>query len=133
MRKIVGDVTRTKREIGMRSASRYDFHCLRTTFVTTALQKGMSETKLRALTGHTTVDLVIRHYFKPRGRDVASELEAVMPIALTGRKAVKPVAALPEGAADPVAEIATRMRNLTASDQARLAVMLKMRNGSGGH
>jgi integrase len=125
MRKLVGDVTRTKRSIGMRSASRYDFHCLRTTFVTTALQKGLSETKLRALTGHTTVDLVIRHYFKPRGKDVASELEAVMPIALTGRKIAKPIAVLPETVAtESIAEIMAKLEGLTEKQKKSLAAML---------
>jgi len=79
----IAKVTRTKRVVGMMSASRYDFHCLRTTFVTLAISRGFSIDKLRALTGHTTVDLVMRHYFKPKGSDFAEQLAKAMPGVLT--------------------------------------------------
>jgi len=81
--------TRVKRIIGKNSASRYDFHCLRTTFVTLAISAGMSADKLRALTGHSTVDVVLRHYFKPRGVDFADELKNALPESLT--KSTSPV------------------------------------------
>ena len=75
--------TRVKRKVGVKEASRYDFHCLRTTFVTLAISAGMSVDKLRALTGHATVDLVMRHYFKPKGTDFAEELKKALPAVLT--------------------------------------------------
>jgi len=75
--------TRVKRKVGMKAASRYDWHCFRTTFVTLAISAGMSADKLRALTSHTTVELVMRHYFKPKGTDFAEELKSAMPSVLT--------------------------------------------------
>ena len=67
----------------MNAASKYDFHCLRTTFVTLAISAGVSADKLRALTGHSTVDTVLKHYFKPKGIDFAEELKAALPDVLT--------------------------------------------------
>jgi integrase len=79
----IANVTRVKRKHGMKEASKYDFHCLRTTFVTLAISNGLSIDKLRALTGHATVEIVMRHYFKPKGTDFSDELAEVMPEALT--------------------------------------------------
>ncbi len=58
----ISAITRANRIIGRRAANLYDFHALRTTFVTQALLPEMSIDKLKALTSHTTVDLVLRHY-----------------------------------------------------------------------
>jgi len=77
------EVTQIKRKHGTNSASRYGFHALRTTFVTLAISAGFSVDKLRALTGHSTVDTVLRHYFKPKGIDFSEELRRVMPAVLT--------------------------------------------------
>jgi integrase len=83
MREKIVNVTRVKREVGTMSASKYDFHCLRTTFVTLAISRGVSIDILRSLTGHTTVELVMRHYFKPKGSDFAEQLTKAMPGVLT--------------------------------------------------
>ena len=77
------EITQTRREIGVRAASKYDFHALRTSFVTLAINGGISIDKLRALTGHKTVDIVLKHYFKPKGTDVANDLEKALPGILT--------------------------------------------------
>ena len=77
------EITQTRRDIGVRAASKYDFHALRTSFVTLAINGGISIDKLRALTGHKTVDIVLKHYFKPKGTDVANDLEKAMPNILT--------------------------------------------------
>ncbi len=82
-KKTIAEVTRTPRSVGVRAASIYDFHALRTTFVTLAISAGVSVDKLRALTGHTTVEIVMRHYFKPKGTDFADELRKALPAILT--------------------------------------------------
>ena len=82
-KKAIADVTRAQRKHGMKSASKYDFHALRTTFVTIAIKNGFAIDKLRALTGHATVEIVMRHYFKPKGTDFSNELAQAMPQALT--------------------------------------------------
>jgi len=126
----IREVTRANRAVGRRAASLYDFHALRTTFVTQALLAGMSIDKLKALTGHTTVDLVLRHYFKPKGTDVARDLEAALPAVLTRQPEPRPIAALPEGGAppaapDPLAEIAARICSLTPDQRTALADLLR--------
>jgi len=77
-------VTQSRRRIGVRAASTYDFHALRTTFVTLAINGGVSLDKVRALTGHKTVELVLRHYFKPKASELAAELVRALPGVLTG-------------------------------------------------
>jgi integrase len=94
------EVTQTRRDIGVRAASKYDFHALRTSFVTLAINGGISIDKLRALTGHKTVDIVLKHYFKPKGTDVADDLEKALPNILTkaGARAREPGERTPDAA-----------------------------------
>jgi hypothetical protein len=103
IKQLVTDVTRVERTFGLRAASKYDFHALRTTFVTLALSAGISVEILKALTGHATVEIVMRHYFKPKGSDFADQLTQAMPKVLTAPstedkafKAAKPVKVIPK-------------------------------------
>lgn len=120
----ISDVTRVKRVVGLKAASKYDFHGLRTTFVTLALNAGISIDKLKALTGHNTVEVVLKNYFKPRGTEVASELEAALPAVLTGRSQPKPKVALPATKNDPVAEIAAKIGELSKGQRKALTALL---------
>lgn len=123
-------VTRTDRLVGLKAASKYDFHGLRTTFVTLALNAGISEDKLKALTGHHTVEVVLKHYFKPKGTDVADELQAAFPAALTGRdKTEANLVALP-AKHNPLASLAAQIKDLTKADRAQLAAMLRKAEGA---
>ncbi len=79
----IKSVTQSQRRIGVRAASTYDFHALRTSFVTLAISGGVSLDKVRALTGHKTVDLVLRHYFKPKASELAADLVRALPEELT--------------------------------------------------
>jgi integrase len=80
----IKSVTQSQRRVGVRAASTYDFHALRTSFVTLAISGGVSLDKVRALTGHKTVDLVLRHYFKPKASELAADLARALPEVLTG-------------------------------------------------
>jgi integrase len=82
----IRNITRVSRTMGNRKASKYDFHALRTTFVTLALSAGIGVEILKALTGHATVEIVMRHYFKPKGSDFEKQLCAAMPASLTLKK-----------------------------------------------
>jgi integrase len=82
----IRSATRVSRTMGNRKASIYDFHALRTTFVTLALSAGIGVEILKALTGHATVEIVMRHYFKPKGSDFEKQLCAAMPASLTLEK-----------------------------------------------
>ena len=86
VKQAIARITRIKREHGQKSASIYDWHALRTTFVTLALSAGVPMELVRRVTGHTTVDIVLRHYFRP-GRDTfKAALVGALPAVLTGDK-----------------------------------------------
>jgi integrase len=117
-------VTRTQRHIGVHAASKYDFHALRTTFVTLAINGGISIDKLRALTGHKTVDIVLKHYFKPKGTDVADDLEKALPSVLTKHKA-RTVGTPPPAQEGPVDHALKILRALTPQEWEILETRLK--------
>jgi hypothetical protein len=104
----------------LKSASRYDFHALRTSFVTMALNAGMKIEMLKALTGHSLVETVVRFYFKPKGTDARAELEAALPDVLTGRNG-----AAPRQIGAGVAGLARQLQALSKTDRAALQKLLK--------
>ena len=76
--------TSIKREYGGKLASVKDFHSLRTTWITMALSAGVPMELVRRVTGHSTVNVVLKHYFRP-GREVfRQKLENSLPQVLTG-------------------------------------------------
>lgn len=82
--KDAGIQTRIKREGSDRKACVKDFHSLRTTWITMALSAGVPMELVRRVTGHSTVNVVLKHYFRP-GREVfRQKLESSLPQVLTG-------------------------------------------------
>lgn len=70
----------TERAQGIkRRASVRGWHSFRVAFVTRALAAGMPEEMVRRVTGHTAVDVVRRHYFKPGREEFKREFEKAMP------------------------------------------------------
>jgi hypothetical protein len=61
------------------SAAIRGWHSFRVAFVTRALAAGMPEELVRRVTGHTAVDIVRRHYFKPGREEFRREFEKAMP------------------------------------------------------
>jgi integrase len=55
------------------------WHSFRTTFITLALSAGMPMELVRRVTGHTTVDVVLKHYFRPGRQQFQTALQAAMP------------------------------------------------------
>lgn len=88
---VVAATTRTKRE-GRRAVSIYDFHALRTSFVTALKLGGMSDEEIVKLTGHQyrrpgerEGSLVLElNYNKIKGTDYAARLATILPPFLTG-------------------------------------------------
>ncbi|MCQ2395758.1 MAG: hypothetical protein MJ249_15870 [Kiritimatiellae bacterium] len=76
-------MTRQSREIGKRRASIYDFHALRTTFVTLAAIYGIPLETVRLFTGHSGVAVLQQYYDRAKGTDVAAKFAAAMPASLT--------------------------------------------------
>jgi integrase len=63
------------------------WHSFRVGFVTRALAAGMPEELVRRVTGHTAVDVVRRHYFRPNREEFRREFEKAMPgMAMNGGK-----------------------------------------------
>ena len=119
----VDDITRNPTSSRIRSASKYDFHSLRTSFVTLALfgDRPMTLDQVKAITGHKTVELILKHYAKPGAQQMKKSLEGALPLALTGGGAEP--RQITQG--DPIAELAAQFRKLTKADKMRLSAMLK--------
>ncbi len=63
----------------LRRGSVRGWHSFRVGFVTQALAAGMPEELVRRVTGHSTVDVVRKHYFKPGRDEFRREFEKAMP------------------------------------------------------
>ncbi len=72
-----GDAQRCKR------ANLRGWHSFRTTFITLALSAGMPMELVRRVTGHTTVEVVLKHYFRPDREEYRKAMQAAMPKLLT--------------------------------------------------
>ena len=79
-------LTRQRRANGQRAASVLDWHCLRTTFITAALLRGMSIDLLRKATGHGSVQIVLDNYLNPDAADYRAAFQGALPDVLTGNK-----------------------------------------------
>lgn len=116
LRAQVTRLTRVDREQGQRAASVRDWHALRATFVTLALAAGVPVEMVRRVTGHATVEVVLKHYFRPDREHFRNALAVAMPEVLTG---VKPARLKPvEEMAVLVDKLATG--KATEEDKARL-------------
>ncbi|VGO14643.1 hypothetical protein PDESU_03208 [Pontiella desulfatans] len=59
------------------------FHSLRTTWITMALSAGVPMELVRRVTGHSTVEVVLKYYFRPDREAFRNALESSMPGLLT--------------------------------------------------
>jgi len=116
VKQAVRDATQEKREHGQRAASVRDWHALRATWVTLALAAGVPVELVRRVTGHATVEIVLKHYFRPDREQFRAALTGALPGILTGGTPakVKP--------ADELATLAGKLAAGTATkeDKARL-------------
>jgi integrase len=81
--------THVMRQNTKRMASVKDFHSLRTTWITMALIAGVPMELVRRVTGHSTVNIVLKHYFHPGREDFREALETALPEMMTGRTTKK--------------------------------------------
>jgi integrase len=77
-----GEIHET-RPNGKRRASVRDFHSFRVTWVTLALSAGVPLEIVQKVTGHKTIEIVLKHYFQPGREDFRKALEAALPKLLT--------------------------------------------------
>jgi len=69
---------------GARRASVRDFHSFRVTWITLALAAGVPLELVQRVTGHKTVEVVLKHYFRPGREDFKQRILAAMPRLLSG-------------------------------------------------
>jgi integrase len=80
--KFRGEIHAT-RKTGLRRASVRDFHSFRVTWVTLALTASVPIELVQKVTGHKTVDVVLKHYFQPGREEFRRALQTAMPKLLT--------------------------------------------------
>ena len=102
-----------------RRASVADWHSLRTSWITLALAAGVPVELCRLVTGHQTVEIVMRHYFKPQAEHLRAVLGDKLPDVLTGNGAA------PKQIGAGVAGFARQLKDLSAADRAALQKLLK--------
>lgn len=111
--KAAGIETLAERSDGMQKASIKGFHSLRTTWITMALSAGVPMELVRRVTGHSTVDVVLKHYFRPGKEAFKTALETAMPKMLTGGNGEAPgKAAKDQKADDSNQELLQKIRGL---------------------
>jgi len=76
--KRLGDLS-AARKGGLRRASIRDFHSFRVTWITLALAAGVPMELVTRVTGHQTVNVVLKHYFRPGREDFRQAIESAMP------------------------------------------------------
>ncbi|MCL4180951.1 MAG: tyrosine-type recombinase/integrase [Verrucomicrobia bacterium] len=64
---------------GLRRASIRDFHSFRVTWITLALAAGVPLELVQRVTGHRTVEVVMKHYFRPGRQDFRQAILKAMP------------------------------------------------------
>lgn len=79
----IGGEIHAKRNGGLRRASVRDFHSFRVTWVTLALTAGVPLELVQKVTGHKTVDVVLKHYYQPGREEFRRALQSAMPKLLT--------------------------------------------------
>lgn len=86
------------------------WHSFRTSFITQALSAGIPMELVRRVTGHSTVDVVLKHYFKPGREQFRMALAGAMPDFLTGEKTI-------HEPADELLEMAKKIQSGIASKE----------------
>lgn len=115
----VAALTRVQRAQGQKAASIYDFHALRTTWITLALAAGVQMELVRRVTGHATVDVVLNHCYRPDREQFRAALCNALPEVLTGKNAAH------QSNADELIELALKAKAGTATkaDKNRLRLL----------
>ena len=103
-------LTQAKREQGQRAASVWDWHTMRTTWVTLALSAGVPIELVRKVTGHASAETAIKYYFRPNREQFKAAFNSAMPAVLTGGATIQ---ATPK---NELAAIAQQIAAGTATD-----------------
>jgi integrase len=83
VRGTTAELLQEARTKGSRRASVRDFHSFRVTWITLALAAGVPLEIVQRVTGHRTVEIVLKHYFRPGRDDFRDTIMTAMPDLLT--------------------------------------------------
>jgi integrase len=122
VKRAIVDMTRESREHGTRAASVYDFHALRTSFITTAITGGMHVEIVKKITGHKLTDTIIDHYLKPKGIVYHELFMAAMPASLTAPTQQRQIEAPTEGKKE--SRITELLKTMSAEERKELQQIL---------
>ena len=117
----IAAMTRAPRHQGQKAASVLDWHALRTTWVTLALSAGVPLELVRRVTGHATVEIVLKHYFKPGREQFKAALTDAMPDILTGKSSKL----IPEDQLMSLIKKIAATGRIAQEDKKRLAMLVK--------
>ncbi len=112
MRKKVASITRVNRAQGQKAGSVYDWHALRTSFVTRALTRGVPLEIVKRVTGHKTTEIVLSNYFHPDREQMRTALAEVLPTKRAGKGKAKRLTA-----GDEMAELVAKVQAGTATEK----------------
>lgn len=118
----IARLTRLEAPGRAQAASILDWHALRVTWVTLALSAGVPIEVARLVTGHKTVEVVLRHYFKPGAEQLRAVLGEKLPSVLTGHDSPTP----PALAAGADGKLDAFLAGLSGEERQRLAAKLAM-------
>ena len=94
------------------------WHSFRTSFITAALSAGIPMELVRRISGHSTVDVVLKHYFKPGRAQMAAAVASALPMLAEGGAMTRE---------EQIADIAGKMTPKTMKrDCARIIELLGM-------
>ena len=127
-------MTRQERKIGSHAASLYGWHSFRTTFVTLAVEAGISPTDIGQIVGHTTANMTIR-YYKPRLRKEAKRMSRRLQGAFNSEAKTPLVAVGTQAPATGALAIANAIQAVLANpaltDEAKSAAILALSSPGG--
>lgn len=79
----------SKRVLGVRRASKRDFHSFRVSWVSLALANGVDAETIRKVTGHTSSEVLLKHYDQRSKEVLREQVRSAMPSLLSDRKSPK--------------------------------------------
>ena len=115
MKAAVKSLTRVTREQGQRAASVRDWHALRTTWATLAISNGVPLEDVRKVTGHSTDQILVDHYYRPDAEHARRVLGGALPSVITGN----PAALVKVNPKQELADLAAKLATGTATKQER--------------
>jgi integrase len=119
------DTLQADRENGQRKASVRDFHSFRVTWITLALAAGVPLELVQRVTGHRTVEVVMKHYFRPGREDFRQTIMKAMPKMLGEGERLSAIDRI-----DQVRAILTKMTDRTwKRDRTRILKILQAEQG----